>query len=179
MSPSTGNYIIGIDLGTTNSVVAYTPMEKIPGKPREISAFEISQPVAEGVREERAMLPSFLLLPDAKTGRENGQALAWDHNRRVVVGAYARDRGAELPGNLAASAKSWLCNPLVDREAPILPWQGPDEAGKLSPVEASAAILQHIRRAWDAEMAGQDEGLQMARQQVYLTVPASFDAVAS
>jgi hypothetical protein len=75
---------------------------------------------------------------------------------------------------LVGSAKSWLCHPGVDRESPILPWQAPDEVGKVSPVGASAHYLAHIKGAWDH--AHPDAPLDA--QEVYLTVPASFDAIA-
>src|SRR5262249_47271945 len=61
-----------------------------------------------------------------------------------------------------------------DRESPCLPWQAPDEVGKVSPVGASAHYLSHIKGAWDD--AHPDAPLE--EQEVYLTVPASFDAVA-
>ena len=79
-------------------------------------------------------------------------------------GELARRRGAEVPGRLVASAKSWLCHPGVDREAPILPWgAGEEDEGlpRISPVDASARYLAHVRRAWDEAfpadpLAGQD-----------------------
>ena len=46
---------------------------------------------------------------------------------------------------------------------------------KLSPVTASARYLQHLRGAWDARVAADDPALALDRQDVFLTVPASFD----
>src|SRR5207245_1845187 len=85
----------------------------------------------------------------------------------------ARDRGARVPGRLVASAKSWLCHAAVDRTAPILPWSAGEGVPRVSPVEASARILRHLREAWDASFPE-----PLAAQEVVLTVPASFDAVA-
>jgi hypothetical protein len=105
--------------------------------------------------------------------------LPWQDDAPFVVGEFARHRGAELPDRLIASSKSWLCHTMVDRSQPILPWKSDVDAGsKRSPVEASAAILQHIRDAWNHTMAADDDALRMEHQEILLTVPASFDAVA-
>ena len=104
--------------------------------------------------------------------------MPWKDDVKQVVGEFARERGAELPQRLISSAKSWLCHSMVDRNQAILPWGASPEVPKLSTVEASAAILDHIRRAWNFSMAREDESLTLERQDIYLTVPASFDAVA-
>jgi len=171
-------YIIGIDLGTTNSVVAYTDADIEKGKGPEIRVFDIPQLVAPGTVENRKVLPSFVLLPGEHDVPEGGLKLPWDADNTMAVGEYARDRGTEIPHRLIASSKSWLCHNLVDRNKPILPWDGPEEMKKLSPVEAASAILQHIRDAWNHSMAAEDDDLKIENQDVLLTVPASFDAVA-
>jgi molecular chaperone DnaK (HSP70) len=175
-------YIIGIDLGTTNCVVAYTQTDFEKEKKPEISVLEILQLVSAGTVEKRKILPSFILVPGKHDVAEEALALPWDEKCRIAVGEFARERGAEIPHRLISSAKSWLCHPLVDRNKPILPWEGPEDLSKLSPVEASAAILRHIRDAWNYTMArtasGYDENLKMENQEILLTVPASFDAVA-
>ena len=176
---ATPTYIIGIDLGTTNSVVAYTEADIVPGQPSDIHIFEISQLVDAGVVEDRDMLPSFLLVPGEHDVSESAMALPWDEDNELIAGEFARNRGAELPHRLIASAKSWLCHPLVDRSQPILPWSSTIETeSKKSPVEASAAILEHIRDAWNYTMAEDDDDLRIEAQEILLTVPASFDAVA-
>ncbi|WNZ60084.1 Hsp70 family protein [Myxococcus sp. MxC21-1] len=91
-----------------------------------------------------------------------------------MVGELARWQGARVPGRLVASAKSWLCHPGVDRSAPILPWGAPADVQKLSPVDASALLLTHMARAWDD--AHPDAPL--SKQEVVITVPASFDEAA-
>jgi molecular chaperone DnaK (HSP70) len=171
-------YIIGIDLGTTNSVVAYADAKTAPGNPPEIRIFPIPQTVGPGTVEKRDILPSFLMVPGPQKEPVGFADLAWDPSRKISVGEYARDRGAELPNSLISSSKSWLCNAMVDREDAILPWEGALAEAKLSPVESSAAILQHLRDAWNKGMAGDNSDLMMEHQQVLLTVPASFDAVA-
>jgi molecular chaperone DnaK (HSP70) len=176
---ATPSYIIGIDLGTTNSVVSYTTAEVAAGRQPAIDIFEIPQLVDAGVVENREMLPSFMLVPGQHEVSEQSMTLPWQDDAPFVVGEFARHRGAELPDRLIASSKSWLCHTMVDRSQPILPWKSDVDAGsKRSPVEASAAILQHIRDAWNHTMAADDEALRMEHQEILLTVPASFDAVA-
>ena len=178
---ATPTYIVGIDLGTTNSVVAYTEADIVPGQPSDIQIFEIPQLIDAGVVEERDMLPSFLLVPGEHDVSESAIALPWDEDNELIVGEFARNRGAELPHRLIASAKSWLCHPLVDRSQPILPWNSKIETeSKRSPVQASAAILEHIRDAWNYSIAEDYDGddLRLEAQEILLTVPASFDAVA-
>ncbi|MFP4477430.1 MAG: Hsp70 family protein [Desulfatibacillaceae bacterium] len=170
-------YIIGIDLGTTNSVVAYTEVNPGDGE-GEIRFFSIPQLVASGSVGEQQTLPSFILMPGPNDVGEGALSLPWNRDAARAVGVFARDRGAELPGRLVSSAKSWLCHAGVDRNKAILPWEGPDDEAKLSPVEAQAAILGHIRDAWNHGMAGDDPSARMEDQEILLTVPASFDAVA-
>ncbi len=175
-------YIIGIDLGTTNSVVSYAEIGTQPGEESEIKIFEIPQLVAPGTIEKRQVLPSFILVPEKHDVPADGLRLPWKIEPDMAVGEFARDRGAELPQRMISSSKSWLCNTMVDRNKPILPWEISDSESKKSPVEASAGILKHIRDAWDFAMATRDgelkEHLRMQNQEIFLTVPASFDAVA-
>jgi len=169
-------YIIGIDLGTTNTVVAWTDVEKNDAS--RITVFKIPQLIEAGVLDTREALPSFLYLKEANEVESAAFALPWSGNETVAVGEFARNRGAEVPGKLISSAKSWLCNAAVDREGAILPWETTGPGKKISPVEASSRILSHIRDAWNHEMAAADSDLVLENQRIYLTVPASFDAVA-
>jgi molecular chaperone DnaK (HSP70) len=177
-------YIIGIDLGTTNSVVAYTEATTERIEDARIRIFAIPQVVDAGTVETRQALPSFVLAPQVQEVPEGGLGLPWNESAQLAVGEYARNRGEEIPQRLISSAKSWLCNTLVDRKSPVLPWKGATpgssaaEGRKMSPVEASAAILTHMRDAWNHTMAATDSNRKMENQLVYLTVPASFDAVA-
>ena len=146
---------IGIDLGTTNSALAYVdrPDGELPDYP-EIKVLEIPQHVAPGQVEARRTLPSFLFLGD-----------------QTYVGTYAREQGALVPTKSVHSAKSWLSNPEVDRTAKILPWDAQEGGRVLSPVEVSTAVLAQIRDSWN-----QAHGMTpLSEQEIVLTVPASFD----
>ncbi|HTD56765.1 MAG TPA: Hsp70 family protein [Silvibacterium sp.] len=169
----TARYIVGIDLGTTNSAMARcdatsdeenSPIE-VCGIPQLVNSNEVA---------ERTLLPSFLYIPGEFDFPKGSTALPWDPEPKLVIGELARKRGAESPNRLVASAKSWLSHSGVNRTGPILPWQAPEEVSKLSPIEASSQFLQHLRTAWDNGRQGeQREGLE--EQDVLLTVPASFD----
>ena len=164
-------YIVGIDLGTTNSAVAYVDTATAEHR---IASFPIPQLVGEATVAERPTLPSFLYVGGEHDIAPGALALPWDEQRGYAVGDFARAQGARVPGRLVTSAKSWLCHGGVDREAAILPWSAPQDVAKLSPVEASARYLQHVREAWAARFP--DAPLEA--QDVILTVPASFDEVA-
>lgn len=171
-------YIIGIDLGTTNSIVSYTKINPEEGEENTIKVFNIPQLVDAGVVVEREMLPSFIFMPEKHDVSEGALETGFGTGNGMAVGEFARNRGAEIPQRMISSAKSWLCSTLIDRNKPVLPWKGPGDLSKMSPVEASSAVLSHIRDAWNHVMAKEDEDLQIENQDVYLTVPASFDAVA-
>lgn len=168
-------YIIGIDLGTTNSVVAYTAIDESPDR---IGVMEIPQFVGAGAMEDRQVLPSFIYVPSPHEISDHAFSLPWDRENAMIVGEYARQRGAEVPQRMIASAKSWLCHTMIDRNKEVLPWGRLDDVSGFSPVAASAMILGHIRSAWNFRMAGDDPALNMENQEIFLTVPASFDAVA-
>lgn len=171
-------YIIGIDLGTTNSAVAYVDLGQTAGTRRKIRFFEVPQLVAPGEVAPQAILPSFLYVPGSYDLPLGSTALPWAADRDFAVGTLAREQGANVPGRLVASAKSWLCHGGVDRTADILPWEAKADVAKVSPVEASTRYLQHIREAWNATQAqGREEHL-FEEQLVVVTVPASFDEVA-
>ncbi len=170
-------YIIGIDLGTTHCVVAYTDAEVTDTS--DITIFKIPQLTGSAALEYWETLPSFLYMGEEHELGRQAEILPWSHaGGEVVVGEYARQRGCEVPQKLISSSKSWLCNPYIDRESSILPWQGPDSLGKLSPVQASCSLLNHIKNAWNYQMAQGDDTLKFENQELHLTVPASFDAVA-
>ena len=171
-------YIVGIDLGTTNCAVAYVDTRGRERPAADLQLFEVPQLVAPGETAPRTMLPSFLYLPGAHDLPPGAARLPWDEGADRIVGEFARIQGARVPGHLVASAKSWLCHPGVDREAAILPWGSPPGARKVSPVEASADYLRHIRDAWNAQFARDDPTRRLEHQEVVLTVPASFDEAA-
>jgi molecular chaperone DnaK (HSP70) len=171
--------LIGIDLGTTNSSLAYVDLRQglRDGRP-VVKTFEIPQLVAPGEIGHRVLLPSFLYLPGPHDLPAGSTALPWDKERSFVIGEFARNHGSRIPGRLVTSAKSWLCHAGVDRSAPLLPWSAPPDLPRLSPLEASARYLRHFIESWNYTLAqGRDED-RLEKQAVVLTVPASFDDMA-
>ncbi len=171
-------YVVGIDLGTTNSAVACVALrEELPHYGR-LRMVPIPQLTGQGEIGRLEVLPSFLYLPGTYDLPEDLTTLPWERDRDTpyIVGQFARDYGARVPSRLVSSAKSWLCHGQVDRRAPILPW-GAEGVRKVSPVAATAAYLRHIREAWNHRQ-GEDSEYHLENQLVILTVPASFDEVA-
>ncbi len=169
-------YIVGIDLGTTNSALARFDTA-LPEEEGRITIESIPQLVnPREVDEERSLLPSFLYVPGELDFAKGDLALPWEREPQFVVGELARRRGAENPARLVASAKSWLSYAAANSTSPILPWGAPEEVHKLSPVEASAQYLTYLRQAWDSRVnAKKHPELALNEQEVMLTVPASFD----
>jgi hypothetical protein len=172
-------YVVGIDLGTTNCAVAYVDGNALPDdEPGPITALRVPQLVAAGEAAERPLLPSFLYLPAAKEFPTGALELPWKSAGERAVGVFAREHGAKIPARLVSSAKSWLSHSGVDRRAAILPWNAAEDVSRVSPVTASAAYLEHLRDAWNSQVAGKTAADRLENQEVFLTVPASFDAVA-
>lgn len=172
------HYLVGIDLGTTHTVVAYGE-KNAKGQMPFIRLFEIEQLVALGEVAPRPALPSVRYHPAPGELHEGDIQLPWPQTDMTgfpqgVVGSLALELGAQVPGRLVASAKSWLSHHGVDRTAPILPWGAAAEVPKISPVSASASYLAHIRAAWNWRFPT----APLERQEVILTVPASFDEAA-
>jgi hypothetical protein len=169
-------YVIGIDLGTTNSALAYTEIKPDANRfdAPEVRMMEIPQLVNPGEVRDEALLPSSLYIPGASDFPAGSLGLPWNPEPEFVTGRLAQKRGVENAGRLVVSAKSWLSHSGVDRTAPILPWNAPEGVRKVSPVDASAQYLEHLRYAWDTKMPD----APFTEQRVLVTVPASFDAVA-
>ena len=167
-------YIVGIDLGTTNSALAHCDATAAEEE-SAIEVHSIPQLVNANEVAERTLLPSFLYIPGDFDFPKGSLALPWEPEPKFVIGELARKRGAESPNRLVASTKSWLSYAAVNRTEPILPWQAPEEVPKLSPVEASSQFLQYLRAVWDSRRQGSNGQLALAEQDVLLTVPASFD----
>lgn len=171
-NPAVSRYVVGFDLGTTNSAVAYVDTSRDAW---QIETFAVPQIVAPGQVESRETLPSFHYQATADELASGALTCPWDReNLGYTVGFFARDQGALAPGRLISSAKSWLCHTGVDRTAALLPWQGAPEVTRLSPIEASARYLAHVRDAWNARFPRHP----LAEQDLVLTLPASFDEVA-
>lgn len=165
-------FFLGLDLGTTNSALAFAADDDdVQARPEP---FPVRQVVHAGETAPEPLLPSFVYLPSEVELPAGALALPWDAARPFVVGAFARERGAQVPARLVSSAKSWLSHGGVDRRSPILPWQAPEEVPKISPVEAASRYLAHLREAWNAE----HPDAPLEAQDLVVTVPASFDAVA-
>ena len=164
-------FAIGIDLGTTNSALAFTPLGVDRAK---VELLPIPQLVATATIEPRNLLPSFLYLGTEQDMKSKSFDLPWATKRDFSVGLFAQKQAADVPTRSVAGAKSWLCNSRADRHAAILPWNAPPEVARISPVEASRRYLEHLIGAWTAAFPD----APIAEQQVVLTVPASFDASA-
>ena len=169
-------YLFGIDLGTTNSVLAFVDLQA-KGKGVKLQTFPVAQLVAAGQVAEQPLLPSFLYRPGPHDLPAGATALPWDADAADVVGQFARIHGAKIAGRLVSSAKSWLCHPGVDRTAPLLPWAAPPEVERLSPLTVSARYLKHLVDAWNAAPNRKPED-RLEECPVVLTVPASFDDMA-
>ncbi|MFU8789032.1 MAG: Hsp70 family protein [Methylobacter sp.] len=172
MKNTTPNYLVGIDLGTTHTVVAYA---KADDAKQDIQLFQIEQLIAPGQVAARPLLPSVRYHP--ALGELSESDLAFPSGAAedtAVIGEAARLLGAKSKGRFVTSAKSWLSHPSVDHSADILPWGSSDDISKVSPIAASASYLAHIRTVWRHQFP--DAPLE--QQDIVITVPASFDEAA-
>jgi molecular chaperone DnaK (HSP70) len=181
---SSAQFVVGIDLGTSNCAVAFAPVTSADAT---VSDFRIQQLTRPGQVEPLPLLPSALYLPTATEFSPAALQLPWpdpvaprvsppapSSSLAPLIGAFARQHGSRIPARLVSSAKSWLCHPGVDRTAPILPWGAPADVEKLSPTTASSLLLGHMAAAWNHA----HPQARLAEQEVVITVPASFDEVA-
>src|SRR5262249_41524817 len=122
--------------------------------------------------------PSFLYLPGPNEQPAGSMNLPRATGRDYCVGEFARTFGSQVPTRLVSSAKSWLCHGGVDRRQPLLPWKAPETGRRVSPLEASTYFLKHLVDAWNHLIAKDVAGHRLEQQDIILTVPASFDAVA-
>jgi molecular chaperone DnaK (HSP70) len=167
-------YLIGIDLGTTNSVVAYLDTESTAAEASRIRVFPVPQLVGPGEVQTLSALPSFLYFPTEDELSAGGVSATWNERPAMVTGVLAREQGALVPSRQVSSAKSWLSYPGVHRRAKILPAQAEPPQPMISPVDASARYLMHLRDAWNGAM-GSDGEARFEHQEIVLTVPGSFD----
>ena len=169
---SEAQYLVGIDLGTSNCAMAY--IDPAHGEDAPLRDFPIPQLVRPAEVTALPVLPSCIYLAGAHELPPESTRLPWLSEPDRIVGEFARWQGARVPGRLVASAKSWLCHPGVDRSAPILPWGAGGDVPRISPVTASAELLSHMARAWNSA----NPSAPLATQEVIITVPASFDEAA-
>ena len=172
-------FLVGIDLGTTNTVVAYCEITDNLEQ-SEVSLFDIDQLIGPGEVVRKPLLPSFRYHPAVGQISPSDLPLPWENEpvsgdiSNVIVGEWARELGAKVEGRQVSSAKSWLSHQAVDRSSDILPWAGAQDVDKVSPVIASASYLNHIRQAWNYRHPSN----KLEDQDVVVTVPASFDETA-
>ncbi|WP_154204609.1 Hsp70 family protein [Vibrio alginolyticus] len=172
-------FLVGIDLGTTNTVVAYCEITDNLEQ-SEVSPFDIDQLIGPGEVVRKPLLPSFRYHPAVGQISPSDLTLPWENEpvsgdiSNVIVGEWARELGAKVEGRQVSSAKSWLSHQAVDRSSDILPWAGAQDVDKVSPVIASASYLNHIRQAWNYRHPSN----KLEDQDVVVTVPASFDETA-
>ncbi|MGR5238847.1 Hsp70 family protein [Vibrio alfacsensis] len=172
-------FLVGIDLGTTNTVVAYSEITD-DLEQSEVSLFDIDQLIGPGEVVRKPLLPSFRYHPAESQISPSDLTLPWDNQpvsgdiKNLIVGEWARELGAKVEGRQVSSAKSWLSHQAVDRRSDILPWAGAQDVDKVSPVIASASYLNHIRQAWNYRHPSN----KLEDQDVVVTVPASFDETA-
>ena len=167
-----GKYIVGIDLGTTNCALAFADPSQ--GEAAPVVDFAVPQLRRAGEVAALPLLPSCLYVAGDHELPPDSRQLPWGESPPLIVGAFARWQGARVPGRLVASAKSWLGHAGVDRSAAILPWGARAEVTKISPVEASARLLAHLAAAWNHA----HPEAPLGKQEVVITLPASFDEVA-
>lgn len=167
-------FSVGIDLGTTHCVLSYVDLSQSDEDGHVQEVMSIPQLTSPGAVEELMQLPSFLYQAHHSELAEGSTALPWTAKPEFLVGEIARSLGSKTPIRLVSSAKSWLCHAGVDCKAPILPAEAPEEVDRVSPFQATVAYLQHIRDAW----AQLHPDAPLARQDLTITVPASFDPAA-
>lgn len=165
MKERQAQYIVGIDLGTTHTVVAYAPVKNT----QDIQLFPITQLVDIGQVAARPLLPSVRY--HSAEGELASESLAFTMSNQIILGEAARVLGAKTKGRFVTSAKSWLSHPSVDPSAAILPWGSEDDTLKVSPLDASASYLAHVKTVW----LHQFPQAPLEQQDIVLTVPASFD----
>lgn len=167
-------YSIGIDLGTTNSVLSYVDLHDSEDENIVQEVLLIPQLTSPGAVDEKTQLPSFIYQAHPDELSESDTVLPWASNPTANVGFLARELGTKTPIRLVSSAKSWLCHSGVDCRAPILPIEAPKEIDRISPLQASIYFLEHLRDAWNYK----HPDTPIETQQLTITVPASFDPAA-
>ena len=149
-APHQHKLAVGIDLGTTNSLVA-----TVRNGQAEILTDE----------QQRPLVPSIV---------------HFGSNQQITVGYEARALASQDPKNTVISVKRLIGRSLADVKAryPNLPYEFAQtenglpllktEQGEMSPIEVSAKILQKLTALSEQRLGGQLSG-------VVITVPAYFD----
>ncbi len=96
-------YVVGIDLGTTNSALAYVDTGAGTDEALAPTPFPPPQVVQPGAVETRPLLPSFLYLPGPNELPAGSLKVPWATDRDFAVGEFARNHGAQ-----SAYQAGWL-----------------------------------------------------------------------
>ena len=172
VSEKSRRWVVGIDLGTTNSAMSRLPI-RAEGQP-DLENIPITQRISETQVGTLPTLPSFLYLPGPHEMPLHAMELPWNQELDYAVGSFARTQSAKIPGRTASSAKSWLAHRRAEPGEAILPWDSVKGGRKVSAIEASRRYLSHMRDSWDWN----NPETPLALQEIVLTVPASFDDIA-
>ena len=96
MARAASRFVVGIDLGTTNSAVGYIDTAEARW---QVHTLTVPQVVALGEVEARETLPSFHYEAAVGELSESALRLPWDTAEpHYTVGVFARDHGATVPG---------------------------------------------------------------------------------
>ena len=168
-------FSLGIDLGTSNSAIAFSEVES-----DQTEILELTQILGPNRIGEKATLPSALYIPHPDEFPEGAFPLPWRtaEGGDAIIGHFARDHGALVPDRLITSAKSWLSNPHIDPRQRILPWKSEIREEKRSAFDCSRAYLEHIRESFLYALPSRGKDIALSDVEVVLTVPASFDDIA-
>ena len=173
---SDARYVVGIDLGTTNSVLAWVDTAAVAPGAEAPRVEVLRRPAAREAGRGRGARPAAVVRLSA-----GGERVPAREPRRcrgdepsTCVGELARARGAEVPARVVASAKSWLCS-VGARSRPARSCRG------TRPTTCRACRRSTPRRPISricARRGTRSCRRRSSTQEVYLTVPASFDAAA-
>lgn len=176
MNETSSRFLIGIDLGTSNSAVFYIDQDELTQK---IQQFLIPQWIEGGQLHDMPSLPSSIYLLTREEINSKQFQLPWESSSQShVVGEWARAQQSQRPGRNVTSVKSWLCYHSLDPHTKVLPHSEITDLPHYSPVEATTIYLNHIKEAWNYKFAGENQELRFESQNIVITVPASFDEAA-
>ena len=168
-------FSLGIDLGTSNSAIAFSQIDS-----DQTEILEITQILGPNRIGETPTLPSALYIPHEQEFSAGAFSLPWRtaDGGEAIIGQFARDHGALVPDRLITSAKSWLSNPHIDPRQRILPWKSDIKEEKRSAFDCSRLYLEHIRESFLYALRSRGQDIALSDVEVVLTVPASFDEIA-
>ena len=172
-------YLVGIDLGTTNCAVAYVDTQGRERPSADIRLFDVPQLVAPARRRPGRCCPRSSTCPATHELPPGAARLPWNEGADRIVGEFARIQGAQVPGHLVTSAKSWLCHagrrsrgrhPALGRPAGGQEGLAGRGLGRLTCATSATPGTTRSPRT--------TKRYRLEEQEVVLTVPASFDEAA-